>query len=395
MTLQTVAADIDELSLRVGPRPVGSPANHQAAAYIAARMQAAGLEVEQQSFDCLDWSAGPVGLRLNGQPLPARLNWYSPACRAAGTYVALDSLAALQAADLNGRFAVLHGALSAEAYFPKNFPFFSIESQQAVIRQLEASNPLGVIAISRQQINPAPLFEDGDFALPSVTLSAAEGERLLAQPTARLELTIESQSRPSHGANVIGRRLAGNAPHWVVCAHYDTKPETPGALDNAAGVAALLELADRLAGQRLPFGLEFVAFNGEEHYLSPGEMAFIQSGGADPARVSLAINIDGIGWGGRAVTFALFDCPAAVEQAALNAAARIPNLKRADPWPQGDHSIFVYNRVPAIALTSDEVERLVETILHTPDDLPSIVDPATIVLGVDFICELFETLGST
>jgi len=50
----------------------------------------------------------------------------------------------------------------------------------------------------------------------------------------------------------------------VVGAHYDTVPGTPGADDNASGVAALLELARRLAHERFERTLRLVFFPNEE-----------------------------------------------------------------------------------------------------------------------------------
>jgi Zn-dependent M28 family amino/carboxypeptidase len=50
----------------------------------------------------------------------------------------------------------------------------------------------------------------------------------------------------------------------VVGGHYDSVPGCPGANDNATGVAAMLELARLLAGQRLPRTVRFVAFANEE-----------------------------------------------------------------------------------------------------------------------------------
>jgi Zn-dependent M28 family amino/carboxypeptidase len=50
----------------------------------------------------------------------------------------------------------------------------------------------------------------------------------------------------------------------VVGAHYDSVAGSPGANDNASGVAALLELARLLAGTALPRSVRFVAFANEE-----------------------------------------------------------------------------------------------------------------------------------
>lgn len=50
----------------------------------------------------------------------------------------------------------------------------------------------------------------------------------------------------------------------VIGAHYDTVPGTPGADDNASGVAVLLELARQLADRPLARTIRFVAFVNEE-----------------------------------------------------------------------------------------------------------------------------------
>jgi aminopeptidase YwaD len=61
-------------------------------------------------------------------------------------------------------------------------------------------------------------------------------------------------------------RSRSGAPLFIVGAHYDTVHGSPGADDNASGVAALLEIA-RVVGAGLracPFRLQFVAFTLEE-----------------------------------------------------------------------------------------------------------------------------------
>jgi len=50
----------------------------------------------------------------------------------------------------------------------------------------------------------------------------------------------------------------------LIGAHYDTVRGSPGANDNATGVAAVLELARLLVGQQLPCTVRFAAFVNEE-----------------------------------------------------------------------------------------------------------------------------------
>ena len=68
------------------------------------------------------------------------------------------------------------------------------------------------------------------------------------------------------GVNVIGRREGSDSalPPLLVSAHYDTVPGSPGADDNASGVAALLECAGVLATAPLRRAVDFVAFDMEE-----------------------------------------------------------------------------------------------------------------------------------
>jgi Zn-dependent M28 family amino/carboxypeptidase len=83
------------------------------------------------------------------------------------------------------------------------------------------------------------------------------GYAVSVQPFASRGLTVNNLEAvlPGHGA----------ADEIIVAgAHYDSVAGTPGANDNASGVAALLELARLLAGTALPRTVRFVAFANEE-----------------------------------------------------------------------------------------------------------------------------------
>jgi Zn-dependent M28 family amino/carboxypeptidase len=65
---------------------------------------------------------------------------------------------------------------------------------------------------------------------------------------------------------VIAERSGNSAPDEVVVvgAHYDSAPSTPGADDNASGVAGALELARRFAKRDTDRTIRFVLFANEE-----------------------------------------------------------------------------------------------------------------------------------
>lgn len=58
-----------------------------------------------------------------------------------------------------------------------------------------------------------------------------------------------------------------NSAPILIGAHYDAVPGTPGADDNATGVAVLLELARAFATEPLSYPVRFVAFDMEEYGL--------------------------------------------------------------------------------------------------------------------------------
>lgn len=76
------------------------------------------------------------------------------------------------------------------------------------------------------------------------------------------------------GFNVVAERAGATRPGEVVVigAHYDTQLGTPGADDNASGVAGLLELARRFARAETGRTLRFIAFTNEEGSNSRGSV---------------------------------------------------------------------------------------------------------------------------
>ena len=135
-------------------------------------------------------------------------------------------------------------------------------------------------------------------------------------------------------------------------AHFDTRINTPGALDNAGSVAALLALAETLGGMALPFDLELIAFNSEE-YLPIGDDEYVRRAGeASFADIPLAINMDGIGYVGGHNTVAQFNLGPALAARLEAVVARYPTVQWVDPWPQSNHSTFSFRGVPALAFSS-------------------------------------------
>ncbi|HEU5072918.1 MAG TPA: M28 family peptidase [Polyangiaceae bacterium] len=151
------------------------------------------------------------------------------------------------------------------------------------------------------------------------TLAATVGERRLAEgdslarardyiatvlggietlTNARLE--FEKLTGTSAGASNVVFELAGATEELVVVgAHYDTALGTPGANDNASGVAAGLELARLLATRRHHRTLRFVFFaNEEQPYFQQagmGSLAHAEASRARGDRVKAMLALESLG----------------------------------------------------------------------------------------------------
>lgn len=81
---------------------------------------------------------------------------------------------------------------------------------------------------------------------------------------------VERQEVPRNNKkyfNIIGHLNEGKGHKMVIGAHYDGCLQTPGADDNASGVAGLMELSVLLANANLSYEIEVVAYALEEHGL--------------------------------------------------------------------------------------------------------------------------------
>jgi Zn-dependent M28 family amino/carboxypeptidase len=103
------------------------------------------------------------------------------------------------------------------------------------------------------------------------TLAGTIGERNVTKPRAYaaaadfIEKSLRNSRRHEFESGVnIEAEVGGNDEIIVVGAHYDTVSGSPGADDNASGVAAMIELARRFASRSPERTIRFVAFANEE-----------------------------------------------------------------------------------------------------------------------------------
>jgi aminopeptidase YwaD len=379
---QRAAAYLQRLCFEIPTRRVGSEGNHTATDFFSATLASFGFRTESPTFDCMDWVGQGARLTAGGISFEAFPSPYSLGCHVRAPLVTASSLPELEAADLAERILLIYGDLAASQLLPKNFPFYQDDGHRRIIGRLESGRPHAVIAATSRDpgmagaVSPFPLFEDGDFDIPSVYLTEADGVRLVAQARSVVELESRAVRRPSSGCNVVGFKAGRTRRRLSFLAHIDSKLGSPGANDNASGVVVLLLLRELLASYTGSLGVEIVAINGEDYYSNPGEQLYLAANAGRWDEIALGINLDGLGYPKGKVAYSLYECPPATERAVREAFSGREALMEGEPWFQGDHAMFIMNQTPALALTSDRLDDLFREILHSPNDTPDTVEPA-------------------
>ncbi len=199
-------------------------------------------------------------------------------------------------------------------------------------------------------------------------------------------------------------RGAEAGPLILVGAHYDSVPGTPGADDNASGIAAMLAAARALArfAPALPVG--FVAWNGEEDGLL-GSVEFVARRGRSAGAATTSVHVlEMVGFASHAPGSQRMPVPVPgapdvgdfigllgnqrsnhlVELAARQAEAMVPELPVVglkvylglEGWlpvlHRSDHSPFWKAKIPALLWTDTAEFR--NANYHRPTDTPDTLD---------------------
>ena len=379
---QNSVAHLIFLGDEITDRSVGSDGNRAATRYFEKIISSLGWNTETQEFEAMDWIDGGASLRCGEDSFTVFVSPYSPGCDVAGQLICVSSFEELERAKITGKILLLHGVIAKEQLMPKNFVFYNPEEHQRIISLLESGEPDAIICATGRNaslaggVYPFPLIEDGDFDIPSVFMTEEEGNRLLLYAGRTVALKSISKRIQGKGYNVIARKGRGSNGRIVITAHIDAKKGIPGAIDNASGVVILLLLAELLkdyAGNKL---IEMVALNGEDYYAVPGQMLYIKNNRDRFQEILANINIDGAGYKEGRSAFSFYGLSEDMENDIKEVIQHFDGITEGQQWVQGDHSIFIQNGVPAIAVSSqwftDHIDS--QEITHTPKDNLDIVD---------------------
>lgn len=347
----------------LGPRPIGSAANQAAADYIHRSFTALGYAVEEQPYPCTAFDNAQAKLTIDGQPAAVEANAFSLPCDVRGGVFALGSLAELDTAEIEGRIMLFYGELAQQALSPKSW-FLKGARDDRIIQRLERQRPAALLAPPAASAEYLQLTMDWELELAVATIPLEVALRLIQSPGADVHLVVRGERRPAQARNIVARSAASdNRRKVVLCAHFDTMINTPGASDNASGVAAMLALAEELKHDSLPYRLEFVAFNGEE-YLPIGDDEYVRRAADTFDQVLFALNFDGVGPAYASTSITMMAAAPEFQATVQAITAAYPAVVWVEPWFESNHSTFAMRGVPALAFSSLGARRLA----HTPAD---------------------------
>lgn len=367
-------------------RRPGSPGNDEAAGYVAAELRACGWSVSEPDFDVLDWTGSPGNVRVGRQQWSLVPSPYTRGAEVTRRLAVARTRSDLDA-DLRGKVVLLLDELASEQLTPIGYPFYDNPDHAELIDRLIEAKPRVVLAGTASApetagaLDPFPLIEDGAFPVATGNLRVDDARALAEHAGSEVRVEMSAHRWPSKARNVVAR-MGPAAPRALVVAHLDTKPGTPGAVDNASGVVVLLLLARALAAAGLfGLGVELLAVNGEDCYHPAGELAYLREHGAHLDEIALVVNVDGAGYRSAGTAYSLYGVPDTLANTVRASLAGADRISEGPAWFQSDHMVFAQRGVPAVAVTTDDLQTVLAEVAHSPHDVPAQVD-VTLLSGL-------------
>ncbi|HET6948094.1 MAG TPA: M20/M25/M40 family metallo-hydrolase [bacterium] len=367
------------LSQSIGPRAAGSAGDQKAIEYVAREFEALGYTVQRQSFPFhyFEEVQAPVLTVLGAaaERISPFTMLYSTSTPEAGLEAEVVAAGLGRREDFEGR--QVNGRI---ALVERGQIFFSEKVANAA-----SAGAVAVLIYNNQPGPPAVGTLAGPSRIPAVAISRDDGQSLLRRSgtgPVRARLVVRTISEQRTSFNVIGVKRGATLPGEVVVVggHRDSVSVSPGANDNASGIAATLEAARLLARTRPVRTLHFVAFGAEELGLY-GSRFYAQN---PPGTIVGMINMDMVGRGPLQVGNSNDDnrLVELAERMAHRLGLRVTRFKLRGS-SSSDHASFESAGIPTAFIHTGD-----DPVIHTPNDTLERVDPALVAQAATLAAQL-------
>lgn len=372
---------IEHLSVRIGPRSPGSYAEKTAADWIADKFSEFGYQPVFEAFACPAHTAAKVILGgLENCDINIIPTQHSPVGCAAGEFIWLgfgDEIPAVSS--LAGKVGLL--AVQGD-----------LHEYHRLLDGFEAAQLAGLIVIGAfaTHANGKTVRSGRLKRMPVAAVSVNDGRKLRERVGCHITLdVIGSDINPAGSQNVIARLAGKSSQTVVVMAHYDSAAGCGGAVDNASGVAILLELAARLSGTVPHNNIEFVATGAEEFggedFCGCGAKAYFKNRIENLENIIACFEIDHVGdrlgvrrlraWGSKGF---------------LNDIAKFAPFIRDEQRPVGGDGGAAYRfGLPSVSMTDKFIPA---PYYHTAADAIDIIDIDALKLASDVGVKILSSL---
>ena len=374
-------AFLEQLTLQYSPRESATDAELAAAQFLKSRFEELGYATRLQEF-----TVGPLPkseLTITSGSGPEEMWSYPMGMSHEGVSSGILRLVGkafeedIPAEGLEGVIALIERG--------------EITFEEKVERVAEAG-AVGAIVFNNR---PGRFYGDlrNQSTIPAVSISRGDGRDLLdliEEGKVEAQVTVKSETRPSRNVIAEMPESADIGRTVVLGAHYDTVPDSPGANDNASGIATIMTIAKQVAGNSYPFAVEFVLFGSEEIGLY-GSRHYVDALGAEGIDSTIAmLNFDTVGAGSK---LGVLGSPDLIGEAMRLGERFGPNLVRITTLPpnvSSDHAPFQDADIPVIFLMSDDSSRI-----HTPEDKLPWIEPNLLGWSAEIGIGLLDWLSST
>lgn len=378
-------------------RAVGTKGNNEVLDFLERYATTLQFQTQALEFDCLVWGKGASGLTVEDKEFEIFPSPYSRGYNGSCLCITVSTLEELKKANCEGKLVVLAGELAKESLQPKDYPFYYPEEHKEITDTLEASGALALLAVTETSnmhgMSPFPLFDDGNFLIPSAYISKGVWEDMKEVVVNKnVKVVIDSSTTETQSRQLIFNKNREEGKETVlVCAHMDTKYDTPGALDNGTGVLMLMEMMKQLQGEGLPYNIDFVPFNSEEYFSAAGELAYMAA--REGEKYKLVVNMDSPGHIGSFVDISSYNFSEDEEKKLVNLLHTYPKVGKGEPWYAGDHAGYAMGGIPCLAVASSDMFFGGLNNTHTPRDKIGEIDCDLVEEGAVFLSEFIKKLN--
>lgn len=201
---------------------------------------------------------------------------------------------------------------------------------------------------------------------------------------------------PMRGVNVYAdiQATTPTDQYIIVGAHYDTAKSSPGADDNASGVASLLSIAhslQQLSSRSKHYILVF--FDQEEDDSGPGSRTFLAYLIDQGLEIHSMHNIDMIGYDGNSNRTLEIEAPVSLQDAYVKAADKWEMNLTLVEFNSSDHIPFRRHGIDAVCVGEEVSSGDLNPHYHTDQDTIDYIDFEFLARGTLLIRDVLIELG--